>query len=382
MSRSVSISFAFILSILPLTLAALDDSNNKGLILSGRLMNNNSLYQYNNPSANQAPFTYSGQTTLRLDIVNVDQSQAKVQSDIDVNFYYGAEADQYNSLVNNANQSSVITSNFPTTSITLRQLYLALYPSFADISIGRQIINFGVGMIFSPINVFSSFDPTDIDFTRTGSDVARVKVPFGDTGGLDLVSTFTTAMTNATTAAKLFGNFFGFDFSGVAIYNGAYREVTTGATFKGDLEIGVHGEFVEHFFTDTSKRYFEGMLGIDYSFFDSKLALFLEYYYNELPVDPTTVTLKNLASINRIFYNKHYLFLEGIYTIDEIRKVSSFIIYNPLDNAYEAVVSYTQNIFQNANLTGYVQYFQNNLNGVNLIPSPALIYTLRLEVLF
>jgi hypothetical protein len=365
-----------------MTMAAQNEADKKGLVLSGRLMNDSFLNQYYDTNSNQNSFAYSGKTTIRLNVINADHSQAKVQSDLDIVLLYGELADTYNLFLMNTNQSYSLSGNNLTLLFTLRQLYLALYPSFADISIGRQIINFGVGMIFSPINVFSSFDPTDIDFTRTGSDAARVKVPIGDLGGLDLISTFTTKMTNSTSAVKLFGNFFGFDFSGVAIYHGTSREIITGATFKGDVEIGIHGEFVEHFFIDSDKPYFEGMLGIDYSFFDSQLALFLEYYYDESSIDPSTVTLRNIASINRIFYNKHYFFLEGIYSIDEIRKVSAFIIYNPLDNAFEVVASYTQNIFQNANLTGYIQYFQNNLNGLTFLKTPALIYALRLEVLF
>ncbi len=367
--------------------AAEDESNNKGLVFSGKVMNDNFLYQYYDTNSDKTSFAYAGQTTLRFDIVNADYSQAKVQSDLDIDFFYGALADYYNSLLynTNANQLFTLSGNNLTVTFTLRQLYLALFPSFADISLGRQIINFGVGMVFSPINVFSTFDPTDIDFTKTGSDTARVKIPFGDLSGLDLVSTFTTEMTNATTALKLFGNFSGFDVSGVAIYRGASSELITGGTFKGDLEIGIHGEAVEHFLTNIGKHYFEGMLGIDYSFFDSKLAFFLEYYFNEIPVDTSAVTnLQEIASINRIFYNKHYFFLEGIYTIDEIRKLSAFVIYNPLDNAFEAVGSYSQNIFQNANLIGYVQYFYNNLNGLtwSVFKTPDLVYALRLEVLF
>jgi hypothetical protein len=356
----------FFLSIQALYANGQDSSDKKGLDINGHLLNEASLLQYYNKDSYTTDFTYAGRSVFRLNFLNTDRSFAKIEGSVDFSLFYGEYAD-------------LLKTSFL---FNIRKLCLALYPEFADITLGRQIVNYGVGFLFSPIDVFSKVDFTDINYARLGSDIARIQIPLGELGGLDLTTTFSAVMTNVTSAVKLFGNIFESDLALIGIYHGDAKEWITGFTFKGDLEVGIHGELVEHFFESGTNNFFEGMLGIDYSFFDSKLILLLEYYYNEKAVDTNTVNIANYLSINKPFFNKHYLFFQCQYVIDEIRKAGVSAIYNPLDNALVLTAQYLQNIFQNANLTAFIRYNLNNLNGISFVRAPLFQYALQFEVLY
>ncbi len=364
------------------SISTAEDNDNKGLDINGRIINDNIINQYYSYDSNNTTFAYAGENTLRLNLLNRDRSSAKIEGSLDVNLFYGEYADSYMAQYGTALPALFSSGNQTAIMFNLRKLYLELYPDFADITLGRQIINFGVGELFSPINVFSAIDLSDINFTRNGSDIAEIKVPFNSTAGLDLVTSLTSHLSNNTSAVKLFANISGYDLSAIGIYRGAGNEAIAGLTFKGDIEIGIHGEAVEHFFNDNISNYFEGMLGADYSFFDSKLIFLLEYYYNEKPIDPDQVTPGNISTINRLFYNRHYLFFLSQYQIDEIQQASLSVIYNPLQPATFLTAQYFRNIFQNVNMTAYLRYYDNNIDGLTWVISPKLEYAIRFEVLF
>ena len=382
MKKITSASIFLFFTLLAGTIFAAENDT-RGLDLNGRIINDSLMNQYNGSGSNNTTFAYAGENTLRLNVLNKDRSFAKIEGSMDVLLLYGEYANAYYALFGTSPSAILVQTNSQTSILLdLRKLYLALYPEFADITLGRQIINFGVGYLFSPIDVFSTINLNNINFERTGSDIAEVKIPFASTAGIDLVTTLSSQTTNIKSAAKLFANIAGYDLSAIGIYSGQYNETTAGLTFKGDIEVGIHGELVEHFFQENTNNFFEGMMGIDYSFFESSIYLLFEYYYNGQPIDPNQVTPANIQSIQRLFYNKHYLFLLGEYKIDKIRNVSLDLIYNPLDNAVVVIPQYFQNIYQNVDLTVYMRYFYNNLNGLNWVISPNLEYALRLEVLY
>lgn len=373
-----------ILFLLPTAVFAQEDSadgsGKKGLEISGKTFDTISVNHSIDTATGTNTFTYAGISTLRINAMNADHSQVKFETSFDINLFAGEYADLYRAYTGSGipallDQNTAIT-------FTLRKLYLSLFTDFVDITLGRQIINYGVGYLFSPIDVFSKVDYTDINFTRKGSDILRVKFPLGDTSGLDIESTLTTHWTDLTAAAKLYTNLFGFDLAAIGIYNGETKGTTAGLTIKGDLELGVHGELVGHWLNDWSDFYFEAMTGVDYSFFDKNLIVMLEYYYNDRPIDPATVTPATVASIDRTFYNRHYVFFQMQYLFDEIHSAAFNIIYNPLDNAAICTLLYNWNLFQNANLIFYTRYLMNNINGISLVAQPDLQYSIRLEVLF
>lgn len=239
----------------------------------------------------------------------------------------------------------------------LRKLYFTLFFERMDLSIGRQIVNFGKGQVFSPIDVFSTIDIADVHLKRSGSDVAALKIPIGDLSGVDLFaeapvqknSDSTLSSGDYSTALRGFTSLGGYDLSIISLYRIESEELLVGADFKGDLILGVYGEFVSH--TLKESRYEEFMLGTDYS----------------LPKD-FFITLEYLFTNQ--FQATHRIYGALSQQIDELSSWSVSSMTSPEEKRWMLTVLYQNNILQNADLLLYVRGYQN---WVDPIRYPALM---------
>ncbi|MFH2218854.1 MAG: hypothetical protein ABII68_04235 [Pseudomonadota bacterium] len=70
----------------------------------------------------------------------------------------------------------------------LDRLFLTLQPSWGTVSVGRQALTWGNGLIFNPMDLFNPFSPTDIirDY-KVGDDMATVRFPVENFGDVQLV---------------------------------------------------------------------------------------------------------------------------------------------------------------------------------------------------
>lgn len=69
--------------------------------------------------------------------------------------------------------------------------YAAWHPSWGDVTIGRQAVGLGRGVIFSVMDMFAPFSPLDVDREwRRGVDAARWEVRVSDTSSLELLGIF------------------------------------------------------------------------------------------------------------------------------------------------------------------------------------------------
>jgi hypothetical protein len=323
-------------------------------------------------------FEFTGSNMLTLNAKNRQNKYGKIEASADLILLYGAYADLYGAYPG----QPVITALGATTPFLLdvRKLYGELYLPFADVSVGRQIINFGQGMVFSPIDVFTSVNLFELTFRRRGSDVARVKVPLGDVSGIDIVGKLNSRKQGATAALKAFTNIKGFDLSATGIYRGDLREGITGICFKGDAFIGVYGELVEHW-REAGSRNFCMMLGADYSVSNTWYFM-AEYLYNEMPLAPDSASLALFSKTGQLNFSRHYGFAMARYTINEIMNVSANVISDIPHKSAIFTGQYFYNVFQNTNLTFYGRYYYGSFD--NFLPknSPELQYGLRVEIKF
>ena len=328
-----------------------------------------------------------GFSTFTLNFVNRNRSVAKVEGSVVLSMLYGSYADAYNAGVqqllgtSGAGIITLLSSGGAALNVDLRKLYLSIYTSLLDLSVGRQIINYGVGALFSPIDAFSAPTLTDLNYQRSGSDVVRVDLPFGDVSGLDAVSTVSDSVSGLTSALKLYTNVADYDLAAVGIYRGSNRDVVTGADFKGDLLLGIHGEAVEHFPIDQGAPWFEGMFGADYSFSDT-LFLSAEYYYNGNPAAPGSLSAAAVAAAGRIFLNQHYLYTDARYVINEIMSADLSAILDLSAGSLLATAQYTCNVVQNGDLLAYVRFLSGDVQSGMSAPGQTLIYGVEFRVAF
>lgn len=351
-----------------------------GLDIGGSLLGDASALQtaFESPAGTNA----GGFSQLTLNIVNRNRQFAKVEGTGIVTVWTGVYAPLAASQALPAGFFLASTPDGSTAAtVEIRKLYLDLFTSFADISLGRQIINFGVGTLFSPINAFTVPLLSDLNYVRTGSDVARVDAQFNDVSGLEGVSTLSSSFSGVTSALKLYTNIFDFDVAAVGMYRGARGDVLAAAYFKGDVELGVYGEVVGHDVSSAGQTYLEGMLGADYSI-EKTWFFTLEYYYNGNPATPGSLGPIDLANAPALFLNQHYLYFLGRWQITELVGLAGSVIWDISAGVVLPTLQLTWNVVQNANLSVYGRYFSGDIRSGAPWPGPDFQYGVEAVVSF
>ena len=350
-----------------------------GLDVSGSLLADASALQTSFESP--AGITPGGFSQFTVNVVNRNKQFAKVEGTGIVTVWTGAYAPL---AANEALSTGLFMASAPgaaTVTVELRKLYLDVFTSLADISLGRQIINFGVGTLFSPIDAFTVPLLSDLNYVRTGSDVARIDAQFNDVSGLEAVSTIPGSFSALTSALKVYSNVFDFDVAGVGMYRGASNEVLAGAYFKGDIELGVYGEAVEHFLYSPWSTYFEGMLGADYSM-EKTYFFTVEYYYNGNPAVPGSLGTVDLANAPALFLNQHYLYFMARWQLTDLAGLSGSVIWDVSASVVLPTLQFTYNVVQNANLVVYGRYFSGDIRSGAAWPGPDFQYGVEVQVSF
>jgi hypothetical protein len=327
---------------------------------------------------------FAGANLLTLDFKTAGTATAKIEGSVDLWLLSGIYADVFKAGDSSA-ALSVVQSNSSAFLLDIRKLYGSLYLPFADVSVGRQIISFGQGLVFSPVDVFSSVNILDLSLRRRGSDVARVRVPFGPLSGIDAIAKIASRKQGTSAAIKGYGHWGSFDLAGVGMYQStqkAHGEFIAGVTFKGDLVAGVYGELVEHF-RHGGNRSFVGMLGADYSMRNTWYVT-AEYLYNERADTGRTNEPASFSIVQTSIpmVHHHYGFVTARYKISDIMNVSASAIADLSAKSGILTAQYFYNILQNANTILYVQYFPGSANGLLPLPIGELAYGLRVEMAF
>ncbi len=365
MIKEVSKCITFIFIIVFSLLA----KGNGGLNLKGGMYSELGIVQtYDREKKDEVNFT--GKSVLSLSFKNSNRKFGKVESDFDLILPYGSSILEYSPAFTDSLNSNILELfSFGKTPLLLdiRKFYLSIYLPFADISIGRQIINFGKGLVFSPVDAFAMVELQDINLRKTGSDIVNVKIPIGDLSGIDLIVEMPFLEKGFSSAIKTFTTVNTFDLSLLGIYKKAgddsdiENEILGGFSFKGDLVVGLYGEGVVHYIYESNNAYFESMLGIDYSV-KGKWIFALEYLYKQ-------------QEWQKSFWGENNIFGSAQFVINELANLSGSLIYNFEDNMTLGTLQFNYNILQNVNTVLYVQ-------GIDSESGSFMKYSLRAEVKF
>jgi hypothetical protein len=286
--------------------------------------------------------SFSGTNMLTLNVKTPQLKTAKVEGLMDLYQVYGESAD----LLSSTMQSQIfeVFGGRAPVFVDLRMLYGALYLPWADITLGRQIVNYGKGMLFSPLDVFSAVNLFELSFKRSGSDIAMAAIPLGTVSGIDLVTEFPIGGSDYATAGRVFSTFSGWDLSAVGIYRHRSREIIGGVAVKGDLVAGVTGELVSSYDRARKRWLFEAMGGIDYSLLQNTWIFGAEYYYRS-------------DGRFHYLYDRHNLFCSLQYVINDLMSVSAvFVGAFPEENMI-ATAQYAWNILQSVNVLLYLRWY-------------------------
>lgn len=168
------------------------------------------------------------------------------------------------------------------------RLYAHRRQSWGDVTVGRQAISWGVGLIWAPQDLFIGFSPVEIDREfRTGIDAARVLVSLGPFTEAEIVYAAYEKEFDQQSAALRWRTTLSDSNVDVELMAGKFfDDVVVGGLAAGQLGgVGLRGEAtLTNNFGGGDKRvgkqhFVRGIVGADYRFSGDVLCV-AEYYFN------------------------------------------------------------------------------------------------------
>jgi hypothetical protein len=233
----------------------------------------------------------------------------------------------------------------------VRTLYARLDLDWISLTGGRQVINYGRGVLWSPTDIFTDLDLAGISPVRRGTDSLRVTVPLGETAGVDLVAAPTLAPGGGRYSGRLsalLGDVV--DAAVVAARDGAGRANPSstsagwqlGADFKTDIEVGLTGEAV-YFQPDAGGwGWVRAAGGLDWSVGDFILGA--EYYYNG-----------GGAAADPLFPGAHNASASVTWNASQLFRAALDVIANIEAHTGTATLVITVSAAQNADVTAFLR---------------------------
>lgn len=250
-----------------------------------------------------------------------------------------------------------------------------------DITLGRQRINWGINTVWTPNDIFNTFNYFDFDYEeRPGTDAARIQYAVNTASSLDLaISPGKTSRQNIEALMYHF-NKWGYDFQ---LFPGIYQnDFTAGGGWAGNIkEAGFKGEL--SYFTPYrhmgGSNAFAASLSFDYGF-KKGLYLLVSGLYNNTGADSlpniTQFTSEALSAKN-IFPFKYTAFVEISYPFTPILKGSLGSMYSPSGNSLIILPTITYSVADNWALDIVGQSFFAESKGSYVTLGNAIFFRLK-----
>ncbi|URA09885.1 hypothetical protein [Thermospira aquatica] len=307
-------------------------------------------------------WAYAGQTTWRLSAANLDTEYARFEFSGDLSLLQGVMTNLASSSIRwQVGEEAILTAE-------LRKFLVMVKPWWGDVILGRQLVRWGEGVVFSPLDFFTSLDMMDVGLSRLGVDAVRVKIPLGQTGFGEAIGLVHSSWTNSTAGSRVGVAMGSWYTTLAAFYRGREKEWIGGVSLKGDLGPAWYTEVVYHHATNDKNSFWHGMIGMDYSW-EKKWILRLEYATHTL--ETTNFTLFEQYTLPVYpFLSRHYASLQFLFLPTMIDTFSLTLVAN-LDDKETLwwqkgqwwIVSYTRNLYQNVHLLTWLRY-QTDMAGI------------------
>ncbi len=229
----------------------------------------------------------------------------------------------------------------------LDRLCLTMQPQWGTVSLGRQALTWGNGLIFNPMDLFNPFAPTDIqrDY-KVGDDMATTQFSVAGIGDFQLLYVPRRNPTNhnlESDQSSLAGKWHfavettEFDFMTAR----HYQDTVVGLGSTGYLkEAAWRLDTTYTFLDDDSRRdgFFALVANMDYSWmwWGKNVYGLVEFYFNDLGGKPYSETMSDPDISNRLLRGEMFT-LDRSYLSGEIR-----IELHPLLNFHLSVINNLQ----------------------------------------
>ncbi len=251
----------------------------------------------------------------------------------------------------------------------LDRALVALHPGWGEVTLGRQAIGLGRGVLFGAVDVFSPFSPLEVDREwRRGVDSVRIERRVSDTSSVEVLGAFGESWDESAILGRARGYVGNVD--GELIIGKRAEDVMYAGTMSTTVaDAEVHLELAMF---DTPEAQPEGglfgnehlvgkaVLGASYTFdVGDGLTLLGEYHYSGFGIEDMADAVSRLA--DPIFQERflrgdmqilgqHAIAVQSSYPINDIWTGSLLILPSPVDGSGIAAPSLSCSCTQDISL--------------------------------
>ncbi len=262
-------------------------------------------------------------------------------------------------------EKTVVDDNDLRLTHDLDRLQLRVRSERTDITVGRQPVSWGSGLIWTPTDLFTGFSPTEIDRDeKAGVDVIRVTWSPRPEATVDVVAEpldddgpWRLSARESSLAVRTQIHVGEYEVAPVFGYIGG--DWVAGGDFTGYLgNAGLRGECLVTTVDESDQRdYMRALLSLDYGF-PGRWAPYaaIEYFYNGLGAgrDADYLRRRSESSVRRAFLRgnafnlgRHYIGLINRFTPTALVSMQFTTLWNVADGSVQEFVSLQYSISDN-----------------------------------
>jgi len=266
----------------------------------------------------------------------------------------------------------------------LDRALVALHPEWGEVTIGRQAIGLGRGVLFGAVDIFSPFSPLEVDREwRRGVDAARVDYKVTDTSSVELLAAFGQSWDNSALVGRARGYIGNVD-GELLLGKRAEDTMLAGSVSAAILDAEVHLELAVF---DTPEAQPDGglfgndhlvgkgVLGASYTFdVGNGLTLLGEYHYSGFGVKDIEDAISRLTEPafqerylrgDMQILSRHAMALQLTYPFNDAWTGALFALQNPVDGSGLVSPSLSWDLAENVSLvaSGFIPWGKQPSDG-------------------
>ena len=249
---------------------------------------------------------------------------------------------------------------------SLERAYLRWSPDEFVLTVGRQVVNWGNALLWSPADLFATTSIIGLAPKRAGTDAIRLAVPIGPLGGIEAVAVPTASLAAGRYGGRLYGYAIGSDCGLEAAWDGSAGATTIAANIKTNLVVGLWAEAAATIPDSSAANIgYRGTIGADWSL-GSDIVLAAEYRYDQEP-DPSSG-----------FAGTHCLYATASYKAGDLTVLALNLIADLGNSIFAPTIWAIFDIAQDASLTAWAGWSSGNFVPLGKVDSASAGLTMSL----
>jgi len=244
---------------------------------------------------------------------------------------------------------------------SLERAYLRWSPGAFVATLGRQVVNWGNALLWSPADLFAETRIVGLAPERAGTDALRVALPLGALGGVEAVAVPAYDPAKGSYGGRLYGYALGSDFGLQAAHDGSAGTTTVSAAVKTDLVLGVWAEVAYAIpdGADPTGGRVETVAGADWSL-GSRLFVAAEYRYDA----GGALTAIEAAATGEPYPARHYLYADASAKAGDFASIGIAAVVDLGNGIASFVLSAALDVEQDATLTLWTGYAPGTMSSL------------------